>query len=150
MANQDVVCQINYDTNAKINVVKKTKKREFILVSTQSLSIIYIHLFMYIFSNFHLNGGLIYQCILYTIEAKKDCSHLGSICLWQAYVAIHRNTTCYKNKKRFMLRISKLFPRHIIIFSPFHCNRKMIELIKFQLYASETNNNDLARRQMLS
>ena len=128
----------------------RNKKREFILVSTQSLSIIYIHLFMYIFSNFHLNGGLIYQCILYTIEAKKDCSHLGSICLWQAYVAIHRNTTCYKIRLVLCWGFPNFFPKHIIIFSPFHCNRKMIELIKFQLYASETNNNALARRQILS
>ena len=36
-------------------------------------------------SNFHLNGGLIYQCILHTMRKKKDCSsHCSSICLWQA------------------------------------------------------------------
>ena len=49
---------------------------------TPSITVMYnIFLSVFIFSNFHLNGGLIYQCILHTIEAKKDCSLLSSICL---------------------------------------------------------------------
>ena len=38
---------------------------------------------------------------------------------------------------------------HNVVFSPFDCNRKMIELIKFQLYASKLNNNVLAIRHIM-